>query len=221
MPPDDPKPLDPVPKEKVRKAPKGSKASAPHVAENDANNAHAGEGGKPEPEESSNGLDRISAHPSMRIFMDDNAMTTDDGTMLVKVVFKPQAKRDSIAVMMTKSTEEGSSWKQRMQIVVKKPLLPVDAMIILKFIATDVLDGRCTDFSELKTKRGDYIQHFADGTVYDAFTYHRPLDDGANLRLEDFMVMVDERFRLEYKLYGYGYLLEGEEEEAGGDLTDP
>ena len=86
-------------------------------------------------EENDTQLDPVSAHKDMETLMSDYTFTSDDGRLSLKVCYKPQSKRNDIVVMMCKEGAEGK-WKQRLQLVVKPPLLVVDAMIILKFVGT-------------------------------------------------------------------------------------
>lgn len=145
-------------------------------------------------------LDALSRHADMACVTSDKPCLSDDGSVSLRVSFKPQSKRFPLAVMMSKDSAEGSKWKQRMQIVIKTPLLAVDAMLILKFLATDVLDGKCTDFEVLKGKRAEYISYAESGMVLQAFEKHRPRDDASNERLKAFMMKVEERYALELEL---------------------
>ena len=104
--------------------------------------------------------DAVSSHKDMKEMIADAMLESPEmGTF--RVALKPQSKRSPIACLLHRQTAE-QKFTQKAQIVVKEPgVLAVDAMCILKLIATE-LASKMTDTSEIKERRSDLLRCLAD-----------------------------------------------------------
>lgn len=119
-----------------------------------------GRGGEQASSSKGHAWDQVSSHPDMKEMMQDQTLETKElGTF--RVALKPQSKRSPIAVLLHKKAD-AKKFTQKAQIVVKEPgVLAVDAMCILKLIATELAE-KSLDFDEIKGRRTDLLNCLED-----------------------------------------------------------
>lgn len=137
-------------------------------------------------------LDDISARPELDWLVRDEAGQSEK-TGEFKIQLKPQKGRSAICVLMQKAPGE-KKLAQKLQIVVKPPLLAADGMAILKHLAADYLAG-VLPLDALKPRKAHFLAAFQGGPekVLEIFEKERDVNDQPN---SDFINLYKMRISL-------------------------
>ena len=98
----------------------------------------------------------------VRSMVAEGTMDSPDQKFFFKVQHKLQAKRNSIAILLSREGSTGK-WVQRCQLVVKDGLPPWAAMVIMKHVMSELALGTLS-FETVKARRDELVQNLYQGT---------------------------------------------------------
>ena len=135
-------------------------------------------------------LDPLSSHSDLQLLVAD-AFVENKDVGHVKIQLKPQKGRSPIVVLMFKGVDD-SKFSQKLQVVVKSPLLVADAMAIVKYIGAEFLDQNLSH-EEAKSVKTEMVAAAEKGELLEWFKANLDLE---NKNTKVFVGLYERRVQL-------------------------